>query len=373
MLKGIPCILMRGGTSKGVFFKREDLPSDPKIRDEVILKIFGSGDPFQIDGLGGSRTVASKVMIVWKSSRSDVDVEYLFGQVGIEEWHIDWTGNCGNLTTAVGCFAIESGFIKPTEPLTVVRMYNVNTNKRIDVVIPVKNGQIVYNGDYMIDGVPRPGSRIDLVWHDPGGTTTRGLLPTGKKKDVIVVDGREIEVSIVDAANPAVFLRAEDVGLKGTELPNQVDKKILEKLEKIRSKAAEMCGLVEKAEEATVKSPHFPFIAVVSEKEDYVTVQGKIVKKEDYTVLARLFSLQQMHHAYPVTGAICTASAAKIPGTIVNELSEDRGELVVIGHPKGLIDVKIKTKQINGETVIETATIGRTARKLMSGTAYYIE
>ncbi|MEM3952964.1 MAG: PrpF domain-containing protein, partial [Nitrososphaerota archaeon] len=173
-MKGIPCILMRGGTSKGVFFKREDLPSDPKIRDEVILKIFGSGDPFQIDGLGGSRTVASKVMIVWKSSRSDVDVEYLFGQVGIEEWHIDWTGNCGNLTTAVGCFAIESGFIKPTEPLTVVRMYNVNTNKRIDVVIPVKNGQIVYNGDYMIDGVPRPGSRIDLVWHDPGGTTTRG-------------------------------------------------------------------------------------------------------------------------------------------------------------------------------------------------------
>lgn len=372
-LKGIPCFLMRGGTTKGVLFKKEDLPSDEKTRDEVILKIFGSGDPFQLDGLGGSRTVSSKVMIVWKSNRGDVDVEYMFGQVGIEEWSIDWSGNCGNLTTAVGCFAIEANLVKPVEPFTVVRMYNVNTRKRIDAVIPIKNGQIVYDGDYYIDGIPRPGSRIDLIWHDPGGTMTRALLPTGNERDRVVVEGKGIEVTIVDAANPAVFVKAEDVGLKGTELPNQIDRKTLERLEAIRSRAAEMCGLVERAEEAMIKSPHFPYIIVVSDKKDYYTVQGNLVKKECYTLLARLFSLQQMHHAYPVTGAICTASAAKIPGTVVSDVAEDRGELVIIGHPKGLIDVKIRTGRVAGKTTVVTATIGRTARKLMTGIAYYLE
>jgi 2-methylaconitate cis-trans-isomerase PrpF len=371
-LKAVPCMLFRGGTSKGVFFKRDDLPGDRRLWDEVILKVFGSGDPLQIDGLGGSRINSSKVMIVWRSERDGVDVEYLFGQVGIEERFIDWTGNCGNLTTAVGCFAIEAGLVKPVEPVTIVRMYNVNTSKRVDALIPVKDGRIVYEGDYMIDGVPSPGSRIDLVWHDPGGATTGKLLPTGNSRDVIKIEGRELEVSIVDSANPAVFVRAEDVGLKGVELPNQVDRKTLEMLEMVRSKAAKLCGFVEKEEEAIVKSPHFPHIAVIGRKQDYITVQGRTVKREEYTILARLFALQEMHHAYPVTGAICTASAAKIPGTIVNELAEDRGEVVLIGHPKGIIDVKIKTKRISQGATIESATVGRTARKLMSGISYYL-
>jgi len=371
-LKAIPCMLFRGGTSKGVFFKREDLPEDRRLWDEVILNIFGSGDPLQIDGLGGSRINSSKVMIVWKSERDGVDVDYLFGQVGIEERFIDWTGNCGNLTTAVGCFAIESGLVKPIEPVTTVKMYNVNTSKRVDALIPVKDGQIVYEGDYMIDGVPNPGSRIDLVWYDPGGATTGKLLPTGNSRDVVKVEGRELEISIVDSANPAVFVRAEDLGLEGVELPNQIDKKTLEKLEMIRSKAAKLCGFVEREEEATVKSPHFPHIAIIGRKKDYATVQGRTIKKEEYTILARLFSLQQMHHAYPVTGAISTASAAKIPGTIVNELTEDRGETVLIGHPKGIIDVKIRIGRSHHQTIIESAIIGRNARKLMSGVAYYL-
>ena len=371
-LKAIPCMLFRGGTSKGVFFKREDLPEDRRLWDKVILSVFGSGDPLQIDGLGGSRINSSKVMIVWKSEREGVDVDYLFGQVGIEERFIDWTGNCGNLTTAVGCFAIESGLVKPIEPVTTVKMYNVNTSKRVDALIPVKDGQIVYEGDYMIDGVPNPGSRIDLVWYDPGGATTGKLLPTGNSRDVVKVEGRELEISIVDSANPAVFVRAEDLGLEGVELPNQIDKKTLEKLEMIRSKAAKLCGFVEREEEATVKSPHFPHIAIIGRKKDYATVQGRTIKKEEYTILARLFSLQQMHHAYPVTGAISTASAAKIPGTIVNELTEDRGETVLIGHPKGIIDVKIRIGRSHHQTIIESAIIGRNARKLMSGVAYYL-
>jgi 2-methylaconitate cis-trans-isomerase PrpF len=365
-------MLMRGGTSKGVFFKKEDLPEDHRLWDEIILKIFGSGDPLQIDGLGGSRVNSSKVMIVWKSEREGIDVDYLFGQVGIEKRFIDWTGNCGNLTAAVGCFAIEAGLVKPIEPVTTVRMYNVNTSKRVDALIPVKDMQIIYEGDYMIDGVPNPGSRIDLVWYDPGGATTGKLLPTGNSRDIIKVEGRELEISIVDSANPAVFVRAEDVGLKGVELPNHIDKKTLEKLEIIRSKAAKLCGFVKREEEAILKSPHFPYIVVIGSRQDYITVQGKHIRREDYTILARLFSLQQMHHAYPVTGAISTASAAKIPGTIVNELAEDRGEIVLIGHPKGVIDVKIRMKQFGHQTIIESATVGRTARKLMSGITYYL-
>ncbi|MEM4970064.1 MAG: PrpF domain-containing protein [Sulfolobales archaeon] len=372
-LKGIPCVIMRGGTSKGLFFKREDLPADEKKRDEIIMKIFGSGDPMQIDGLGGSHTHTSKVMIVWRSNIPGVDVEYLFGQVGIERRFIDWSGNCGNLTSAVAPFSIDEGLVKATGSKTLVRMYNVNTGKRIDAIVPTKDGMTDYEGDYMIDGVPNPGSRIDVIWHEPGGSHTGKLLPTGNPVDKIVVGGRTYEVSIVDAGNPAVFIRARDLGLTGAEMPGDISRETLDRLEAIRSKAAEIIGLVDRAEDATIKSPHFPFIAIIGEKKDYRAADGRIISKEKYTVLARLFSMQKMHHAYPVTGAICTAAAAKIPGTIVNQLSEDRGDIVIIGHPKGIIDLKVDARP-SGESVhINSVTVGRTARRLMAGIAYYIE
>ncbi len=371
-LRSIPAVIMRGGTSKGVFLKREDLPGDRSLWDEIILRIFGSGDPMQIDGLGGSHTHTSKVMIVWRSERQGIDIEYLFGQVGIERRFIDWGGNCGNLTSAVGPFAIDEDLVRPIEPVTVVRMLNINTGKRVDAIVPVRGGETNYEGDYYIDGVPNPGSRIDLVWYDPGGSHTGKLLPTGNPVDKIRVGDKIYEVSIVDAANPAVFVRAEDLGLTGAELPGEIPGSVAQKLEAIRSKAAELIGFVERAEEATIKSPHFPFIAIVGEKMDYKTPTGKTVKKEDYTVLARLFSMQKMHHAYPVTGAICTAAASKIPGTIVNQLSEDRGDRVIIGHPKGVIGLVVKTSP-QGESVrVDSITIGRTARRLMRGYAYYI-
>lgn len=371
-LRSIPAVLMRGGTSKGVFLKREDLPGDRPLWDEIILRIFGSGDPMQIDGLGGSHTHTSKVMIVWRSEKPGIDVEYLFGQVGIERRFIDWSGNCGNLTSAVGPFAIDEGLVRPTEPVNVVRMLNVNTRKRVDAVVPVKNGETNYEGDYYIDGVPNPGSRIDLVWHEPGGSHTGKLLPTGNAIDTIRIGDKAYEVSIVDAANPAVFVRAGDLGLTGAELPGEIPDNIARRLEEIRSKAAELMGLVERAEEATIKSPHFPFIAIIGERRSYKASTGKIVRKEDYTVLARLFSMQKMHHAYPVTGSICTAAASKIPGTIVNQLSEDRGDRVIIGHPKGVIDLVVKTSPQGEGVRIDSVTIGRTARRLMKGYAYYI-
>ncbi len=372
-LKSIPCVIMRGGTSKGVFFKKEDLPEDEAKRDEVIMKIFGSGDPMQIDGLGGSHTHTSKTMIVWRSRRPGVDVDYLFGQVGIERRFVDYTGNCGNLTSAVAPFAIDEGIVEVKGPKALVRMYNVNTGKRVDAIVPVENGRTKYDGDYMIDGVPNPGSRIDVVWHEPGGAVSGRLLPTGNPMDRIDTGHEVVETSIVDAANPAVFVEAEDVGMKGTELPDEVSPEILARLERIRSKAAELMGLVERAEEATLKSPHFPFIVVIGERRSYRTALGKEIDKDEYTVLARLFSMQKMHHAYAVTGAICTAAAAKVPGTIVNRRCEDRGEVVIIGHPKGIIDLKVKVRP-SGELVeLESVTIGRTARRLMAGLAYYIE
>ncbi|MGC9068938.1 MAG: 2-methylaconitate cis-trans isomerase PrpF family protein [Thermoprotei archaeon] len=373
MLKAIPCVIMRGGTSKGILFKKNDLPEDETKRDEIILKIFGSGDPSQIDGLGGAQIHTSKTMIVWKSAKPNVDIEYLFGQVGIERRFIEWVGNCGNLTAAVGPFSIDEGLIKGKEPSTRVRMYNVNTNKRIDAIVPVENEKTKYDGNYQIDGVPNPGSRIDLVWYDPKGSLTNKLLPTGNPIDKITIENTIIEASLVDAGNPAVFIRAKDIGLQGSELPWEIPSTILEKLEKIRSKAAELMGLVEKAEEAIIKSPHFPHIVIIGEKKDYKTSNGKLIKKDEYTVLARLFSLQRMHHAYPVTGSISTAAASKIPGSIVNQLSEDRGEDVIIAHPKGIIDVKVKTRPLGDLIDIESITVGRTARRLMAGLAYYIE
>jgi hypothetical protein len=371
VLKSVPCVLMRGGTSKGVFFKREDLPSDEAERDRVILKIFGSGDPMQIDGLGGTHSHTSKTMIVRRSDNPGVDVDYTFGQVGIETAFIDYTGNCGNLTSAVAPFAIDERLMEATEPFTVVRMINSNTGKRIDAKVPVENGSAMYEGDYRIDGVANPGARIDVKWHQPGGAVSGKLLPTGNSADKINTGVEVVEGSIVDASNPAVFVRAKDVGLTGTELPDEIDSDARMVLERIRAKAAEMMGLVKEAKEASKKSPFLPFVIIVGDKQDYRTVGGMIVKSNEYSLLARLFSLQKMHHAYAVTGAICTATAAKISKSVVNQLCQEEGTRVVIGHPKGLIDVDVEITQTREGVRIDSATMGRTARRLMTGVAYY--
>ena len=371
-LKAVPCVIMRGGTSKGIFFKKENLPPEGTERDRVIMKIFGSGDPSQIDGLGGSRTHTSKTMIVWKSNRSDVDVEYTFGQVGIENAFVDWTGNCGNLTSAVAPFAIDKKLLEAEQPYTVVRMYNTNTKKRIDVKVPVEGNSTKYEGDYQIDGVPNPGARIDAKWRDPGGAITGKLLPTGNPVDKIDTGLEAVTGSIVDASNPAVFIRAKEIGLSGRELPEEISGDSQAKLERIRSKAAEIIGFVEEARDAIRKSPHFPYIIIVAENQDYETSEGQVVKNFEYSILARLFSMQKMHHSYAVTGAICTGAAAKIPGSIVNRLLAEGENRVVIGHPKGVIDVNVEAVLAGEGVEIKSVTVGRTARRLMAGRAYYI-
>jgi 2-methylaconitate cis-trans-isomerase PrpF len=252
-----------------------------------------------------------------------------------------------------------------------VRLYNVNTKKRVDAIVPLVGGKMQYEGNYAIDGVPGRGARIDIVWYDPGGALSGKLLPTSHPTDTLSVGGRSVRCSLVDAANPVVFVRAEDVGLKGVELPHQVNKEQLATLEAIRSEGARLMGLVKNAADATKITPHMPFIAAVAQTQDYSSSEGKRISKDSYGVLARLFSMQKMHHAYAATGAICTAVAAKLPGTLVSEVAKAENGKVVIGHPKGLIDLEVNAKPSGGSATIESVKVGRTARRLMSGLAYY--
>lgn len=371
VLRSVNCTLMRGGTSKGVFFRDGVLPPSGKKRDEVLLRVFGSGDPMQLDGLGGAQVQSSKTMIVSRSRRAGVDLDYLFGQVSVEGWFVDYAGNCGNLTSAIAPFGIDEGLVRYRGSKALVRLYNVNTEKRVDAAVQLERGKTMYDGDYHIDGVPSPGARIDVTWYDPGGAMTGKLLPTGNPVDIVSVGGRKIECSIVDAGNPVAFVDAGAVGLRGTELPGHVSQGVLDVLEGVRSNAACMIGLVDDPADATKKTPHMPFVAVVASPLDYVSSEGKKVGKHEYGTLARLFSMQKMHHAYAATGAVCTAVASKVPGSVVNRVSKDVKDRFVVGHPKGVIDLAVRSR-VKGDSVeIESVTLGRTARRLMSGLAYY--
>lgn len=371
------CAIVRGGTSKGVFFADNDLPEDKKTREKVILAAFGSPDIRQIDGLGGASSQASKVMIISPSRRNDADVESTFGQVSIATPLIDWGGNCGNLTAGIGPFAIEQGMVKAEEPSTVVRIYNTNTKKLIIATVPVKNGRPLQHGDYAIPGVPGTGPRISMEFVDPAGSFSGKLLPTGNTKDVIILDDkRKFTVSIVDAANPVIFVNAEELNLKGTELPLELEarKDVMDTLEKIRSVIAEMMGMVKDRNLATKQSPGLPKIGVVSAPKEYTTTGGDKINKEAIDVLGRLLSMQTAHRSYMATGAICTASAAMVKGTLVNEyLPRERkknSDIIKIAHPYGLMDIGVKWEEKDGRTLIISATVGRTARRIMEGWVY---
>lgn len=372
--KSIPCVIMRGGTSKGVFLHKKDLPSDVAEWDKIVLKIFGSPDPMQIDGLGGTHSTTSKVMIISRGDRAGVDVEYTFGQVAVDTPMIDWGGNCGNLTSAVGPFAVDERLVEAEEPITELVLYNTNTDKRIIARFPVKNGRFNPEGDYKIDGVPGTGSRIDTKFLNPEGAVTGSLLPTGNAVDKIDTGEEVVEGSIVDATTPVVFVRASDISLTGRELPHEINAKrdILDTLERIRSTAAEMAGIVEDWKEATRKSPGYPKVAFVAPSQDYVNSLGRRVGRDEVTFLARIMSMQKAHHAYAVTGAMCTGAAARIEGTVVNEVTVNPKEKeITLGHPKGTITVEVERGSKVGEHLIKSITIGRTARRLMDGTAYY--
>jgi len=372
----IRCVIYRGGTSKGVIIPRNELPSNPTLRDKVILAIFGSPDPRQIDGLGGADPLTSKVAIVGPSTRPDADIDYLFGQVSITEPIVDYKGNCGNISAAVAAYAVDEGLVEVKEPITKVRIHQVNTGRIIIAEVPVIGGKAAVEGDFSIDGVPGTGAKIMLDWADFGGCVTGKLLPTGNVVDKVYVESiGKIEVSIVDIGNPVVFCRARDIGLKGLETPSEIDSNasLLERIEDIRGTVAEMLGLAKDRKRARFESPYIPFIAFVHEPISYTTYTGKIVRAQDVDIVSRLIFMQKTHKAYPVTGAVCTAVAAKIEGTIVNEMLSERGKTsmeIKIGHPAGVITVETIVEKRGSEFIVKRAAIGRTARRIMEGYVY---
>jgi len=380
MQKKIRAVIMRGGTSKGVFFREQDLPQDKELRDKIITRIFGSPDPYgrQIDGLGGATSTTSKVAIIGKSNSPEYDVNYTFGQVAIRKRLIDYRGNCGNLSSAVGPFAIDEGMVEVSEPITRVRIFNTNTKKLIVANVPVENGKAKVEGDYYISGIPFPGAKIALEFYEPGGAVTGKLLPTGNVVDTLEIPGiGEVEFSFVDASNPVIFIEARTIGLEGTELPPEVDSRpeILEMLDRIRSFIGALYGFGSTPEEVSKNSPAVPKIAFVSPPTDYISTSGKKISKDEISLTARIISMGKLHAAYALTGAICTAIASSIPGTIVNRVSRGpikNGE-VIIGHPAGVMEVVPFVKQTETGFFAEKAIAFRTARRIMEGFVYYPE
>lgn len=370
----IRCAILRAGTSKGIFLMENDLPSDTQSRDQVILAIFGSPDVRQIDGLGGADPLTSKLAIIGPSTRSDADVNYTFGQVSIGTEKVDFSGNCGNISSGVGPFAIDEGLVRAVEPVTKVRIHNTNTGKILVAEVPVKDGKAKVNGDYKIAGVPGTGAKIMLDFAGTAGAVTNKMLPTGKVVDVLNIEGfGTLEASIIDVANPMVFVRAKDIGLTGIETPAEIDanKEMLDLLEKIRGKTATMIGMAKDEADALKNSPAFPMIAFVSEPQDYVDfTTGNKIRADQVDFVSRLMYMQVTHKTYAGTGTTCTGAAAKIPGTIVNLVTHSKSPLVRIGHPAGVIDIEVEAKKEGDGIKLERAAFGRTARRIMDGYVY---
>lgn len=374
----VRCVIQRGGTSKGVFLHDRDLPADPASRERVILAIFGSPDKRQIDGLGGADPLTSKVAILKSSARDDADVDYTFGAVGIAEGMVDFRGNCGNISSGVGPFAIDEGLVKATDPMTVVRIFNTNTQKLLLAHVGTRNGQVVYAGDCRIDGVPGTSAPIALDYSATAGSATGKLLPTGRVIDEVVIPSLgKIRMSIVDAGNPMCFIRPDALGLSGTEGP--ADPQVLAALdavELIRGTAAALIGMVGRPEDARSRIPSIPMLAFVSEAADYTSFTGERIAKEDIDFVSRLFYMQEMHKTYAGTGTVATGAAAMIEGTLVNEVNTRRSletKIVRIGHPSGVIEIDVEVAHKGGGFELRRAAFNRTSRRIMDGTVYVPE
>lgn len=372
----IPAVLMRGGTSRGVFFRRDALPGAGELRDRIILRVYGSPDPYgkQIDGMGGATSVTSKVVIVGPSEHGECDVDYFFGQVDIKRPLVDYTGSCGNLAAAVGPFAMEEGFVAATDPVTIVRIWQVNTGKRIVAYVPTVGGSPKVEGEFTIDGVPFPGAMIRLEFLDPGGSCARGFLPTGNVMDELQIPGvGKIQVTLADAANPVVFFRAGDVGLRGVELGEEIDgnPEVLRVIELIRGHGAVAMGLASSPGEATERRPGTPKVAFVSPPADYRTSRGGCVDGGAISLVGRIMTMGTLHRTYAITGAIATAAAALVSGSVVNSVARLRSgepeQDLWIGHPSGILPVGARVIQRPEGWVCEKGIAFRTARRLMEG------
>src|SRR6266566_9181831 len=378
MQSKIRTVIMRGGTSRGLFFWDEDLPSDPEARTWAILAAFGSPDAYgrQTDGLGGATSLTSKAAIISKGTQPGIDINFTFGQVSIEKPLIDMRGNCGNISAAVGPYAIDEGLVACQEPYTQVRFLNTNTQKVTVAHVPTRNGRFKPEGDYALPGVPGTGSKIVLDFLEPGGAVTGKLFPTGQVRDMLHVPGiGPIEVSIVDAANPLVFCRAEDFGLSGQELPEQINSnpEVLLRIGATRAAAGVAIGLADSIEEAIHSVPSVPKIAFVTRPRPYFQLDGVLREAADVDLVARIMSMGHLHRAYALTGAICTTVAARIPGTLVYDVVSEQARAsggLRLGHPSGVMDLSARTHKEGERWYVEKASAARTARRLMEGPVY---
>ncbi|EOQ65491.1 hypothetical protein F935_00069 [Acinetobacter calcoaceticus ANC 3811] len=378
----IPATYMRGGTSKGVFFKLDDLPERAQVagqaRDQLLLRVIGSPDPYgkQIDGMGGATSSTSKTVILAKSTQPEHDVDYLFGQVSIDQAFVDWSGNCGNLTAAVGSFAISNGLVDadriPENGLCTVRIWQKNIQKTIIAHVPITNGQVQETGDFELDGVTFPAAEVQIEFLDPADDGEEGgdMFPTGNIVDELdVPDIGRFQATFINAGIPTIFLNAEDLGYQGTELQDHInsDATALARFEKIRAYGAVQMGLIKDILEAAARQ-HTPKIAFVSKPKNYTASSGKSVSESDVDLLVRALSMGKLHHAMMGTAAVAIGTAAAIPGTLVN-LAAGGGEreAVRFGHPSGTLRVGAQAERINDQWVVKKAIMSRSARVLMEG------
>jgi probable AcnD-accessory protein PrpF len=379
----IPATYMRGGTSKGVFFRLQDLPEAAQLpgaaRDALLLRVIGSPDPYdkQIDGMGGATSSTSKTVILSKSIKADHDVDYLFGQVAIDKAFVDWSGNCGNLSAAVGSFAISSGLVDPSripqDGVAVVRIWQANIGKTIIAHVPITQGEVQETGDFELDGVTFAAAEVQLEFMDPAAEEEGAggsMFPTGNLVDDLEVPGvGTFKATLINAGIPTIFINAGDVGYQGTELQGAIngDPKALAMFETIRAHGALRMGLIQNLQQAAQRQ-HTPKVAFVAAPADYQASSGKAVKAADVDLLVRALSMGKLHHAMMGTAAVAIGTAAAIPGTLVN-LAAGGGErsAVRFGHPSGTLRVGAEASQANGEWSVRKAIMSRSARVLMEG------
>ncbi|MFK0570652.1 2-methylaconitate cis-trans isomerase PrpF [Endozoicomonas sp.] len=375
----IPATYMRGGTSKGVFFKLTDLPAAAQVpgevRDALLLRVIGSPDPYskQIDGMGGATSSTSKTVILSKTSQPDHDVDYLFGQVSIDKPFVDWSGNCGNLTAAVGAFAITSGLVDgervPENGIATIRIWQANIKKTIIAHIPMTEGAVQETGDFDLDGVTFPAAEVQVEFLDPAdGEGT--MFPTGHLVDDLEVPGvGTLKATLINAGIPTIFVNAKDIGYQGTELQEAInsDEQALAMFETIRAHGAVRMGLISNIEESATRQ-HTPKVAFVSKPESYLSSSGKEVSENEVDLLVRALSMGKLHHAMMGTAAVAIGTAAAIPGTLVN-LAAGGGErnAVRFGHPSGTLKVGAEAVLNDGQWSVKKAMMSRSARVLMEG------
>lgn len=371
----VPCVVYRGGTSRGLFFHEKDLPQNQQLRKRIFLKGVGAEDPSHVNGLGGGTSHTSKVVIIDKSSRPEIDVDYTFIQLGIGSDIVDYEGTCGNLMAAVGAFAIDEGLVKTgsDEDVTTVNVWSTNIGKRLAIRVPLAKGKAKVSGEHVMSGVKDPGAKYLVDIQRPGGGKTVSTLPLSAKA-AMETDEVKISYSFTDIVNPFVIVKGEELSLTGSESYKELvnDLNLLDRLEQVREYAAVRSGLASNIEDARNRYIALPKVSFVSEPIDYKTSSGAIIKKEEYDILARMTSVKKMHRTFAVSGLLNLAGACLLEGTIPNEVcrlpNKDGEQMIRIGHPEGIVKIRVKKSEL--DETIDYVGLDRTARRLMAGDLY---